>query len=114
MEAGLKHYLPMGYNEDPRTRRIFVHVFAHVLQQGTSLVAVNSLDDSDRYSRLCEVSGLVRRSRLQFLTFFSQMVRAPDVSELQHSLIVIGTNLEKRCFLLWQFAKYVPKAMWTI
>ncbi|KAG8981934.1 Ras GTPase activating protein ira2 [Tulasnella sp. 425] len=61
MEAGLKHYLPMGYNEDPRTRRIFVHVFAHVLQQGTSLVAVNSLDDSDRYSRLCE------------------MVRAPDM-----------------------------------
>ncbi|KIO22012.1 hypothetical protein M407DRAFT_28426 [Tulasnella calospora MUT 4182] len=61
MEAGLKHYLPMGYNEDPRTRRIFVHVFARVLQQGTSLVAVNSLDDSDRYSRLCE------------------MVRAPDM-----------------------------------
>lgn len=57
MEAGLKHYLPMGYNEDPRTRRIFVHVFTRVLQQGTSLVAVNSLDDSDRYSRLCEVGG---------------------------------------------------------
>ncbi|KAG9015978.1 Ras GTPase activating protein ira2 [Tulasnella sp. 427] len=61
MEAGLKHYLPMVYNDDHRTRRIFVHVFARVLQQGTSLTAVSSLDDADRYSRLCE------------------MVRAPDM-----------------------------------
>ncbi|KAG8905759.1 Ras GTPase activating protein ira2 [Tulasnella sp. 403] len=61
MEAGLKHCLPMGYNEDPRARRIFVHTFARVLQQETSLVAINSLEDNDRYSRLCE------------------MVRAPDM-----------------------------------
>ncbi|KAG9027475.1 Ras GTPase activating protein ira2 [Tulasnella sp. JGI-2019a] len=61
MEAGLKHCLPMGYNEDARIRRIFVHAFARVLQQGTSFVAVQALDDLDRYSRLCE------------------MVRAPDM-----------------------------------
>ncbi|KAG8886533.1 Ras GTPase activating protein ira2 [Tulasnella sp. 331] len=61
MEAGLKHCLPMGYNEDLRTRRIFVHTFARVLQQGTNFVALKALDDLDRYSRLCE------------------MVRAPDM-----------------------------------
>ncbi len=55
MEAGLRHCLPMGYHDDPRTRRIFVHMFARVLQQGTNLVAINTLEDNDRYSRLCEV-----------------------------------------------------------
>ncbi|KAG8959528.1 Ras GTPase activating protein ira2 [Tulasnella sp. 419] len=55
MEAGLKHCLPMGYNDDPRIRRIFIHVFSRVLRLGTSFVSVNSLEDPDRYSRLCEM-----------------------------------------------------------
>lgn len=72
MEAGLKHCLPMGYNEDSRTRRIFVHAFARVLQQGTSFVAVKALDDLDRYSRLCEVSrGRAQDGETDILTALS-------------------------------------------
>ena len=68
MEAGLKHCLPMGYNDDPRTRRIFVHTFARVLQQGTSLVAINSIEDNDRYSRLCEVWAKSEVAKQEILT----------------------------------------------
>jgi len=73
MEAGLKHCLPMGYNEDPRARKIFVHIFARVLKQGTSFVTVSTGEES--VSRLCEVSAYLHSGSVYRCTFSTQSHR---------------------------------------
>jgi hypothetical protein len=54
-ESGFKHCLPLAYDEDPRKRTIFAHVFARVLEQGTRFVPKEGSATVSRQSRLCEL-----------------------------------------------------------
>lgn len=54
-EVGVKHCLPLAYDEDPTRRIIFCYVFCRVLPEGISLASPDHQPMVHRQSRLCEL-----------------------------------------------------------
>ncbi|KAH8096624.1 hypothetical protein BXZ70DRAFT_945419 [Cristinia sonorae] len=54
-EFGVKHCLPMAYDEDPLKQTIFTHVFARVLGKGIALTQKEDPISGSRQSKLCEI-----------------------------------------------------------
>ena len=57
-ECGVKHGLPLAYEQDPSKRVLFAHVFTRVLAQGIKFSTQDSQPVLNRQSRLCEVGFL--------------------------------------------------------
>jgi neurofibromin 1 len=56
IDAGLKHSLSMGYDEDQGTRAAFIQVLTNILNQGTEFDTLAEDVMTDRYEKLIDVS----------------------------------------------------------
>ncbi|CAL1700085.1 unnamed protein product [Somion occarium] len=54
-EFGIKHCLPLAYDQDPLKQTTFTHVFARVLSQGVTLSTRDASSNISRQSKLCEL-----------------------------------------------------------
>jgi hypothetical protein len=55
-DSGTKHVLSLGYQDEPRLRAIFAHVFCRVLSRGTKFDHyLEGFAHNNRKSKLCEV-----------------------------------------------------------
>lgn len=54
-DVGRRHFIPLGYTEDPKVRAIFCHAMSHTLGLGTRFDVSSTTDLSVQRNVLCEV-----------------------------------------------------------
>ena len=64
-ESGFKQCLHLAYDQDPRKRTIFAHVFARVIGEGTSFDIPEKAPVENKRARFAEVSYAQCQSNLR-------------------------------------------------
>lgn len=70
-EFGIKHCLPLAYDQNLVKQTTFTNVFARVLDQGVKLSTRDFSANVSRQSKLCEVSRIPYNSDTLFSPIYS-------------------------------------------